>query len=281
MSTEGLPDFEAPPVVETVLAVRYRDIPNLDAPRLIKFWGDHLSAELPEIEERPPYDAPVEQFGPDMGTSPLALRIGSSVPSPRFFCSNGNDLVQLQQDWFAYNWRKTSDNPSYTRYEKGRTKFEHWLEDLARYVDSTFGTALVPTQCEVTYINHVALTDEDLGLGPFGAVLRNIQPRSGNFLPLPEMSRHASTYLISEDGQSPIGRLHVAVERAWTGDERQPIVLLSLTARGAPRGEGLSSVLEFLDLGRRWIVKGFTDMTTTEFHQRWGASTSRRQHDID
>lgn len=272
MSTEGLPDFEAPPVVETVLAVRYRDVPGLDAPRLVKFWDDCLSADLPTIEERPPYEAPVEQFGQESGTSPVALRIGGSIPSPRFFCSSGNDLIQLQQDWFAYNWRKTPENPDYTRYEKGRAKFERWMTDLSSFVQETFGAELVPTQCEVTYINHIALTADDLAWGPFGAVLRDIQPRSGAFLPLPETSRHVSAYVIPSDEGSPMGRLHVAVDRAWAGEERGPIVLLSLTARGAPRTSELSSVLEFLDLGRRWVVKGFVDMTTASFHQRWGLS---------
>lgn len=280
MSAEGLPDFEAPPVVETVLAVRYRDVPGLDAPRLVKFWDDCLSADLPMIEERPPYDAPVEQFGPDSGTSPVGVRIGASVISPRFFCSSGNDLVQLQQDWFAYNWRKTPENPDYTRYEKGRAKFERWLEDLGSYVHEVLAAPLVPTQCEVTYINHVALTDDDLASGPFGSVLRDIQPHSGCFLPVPETSRHASTYVITDDDESPIGRLHVAVDRAWTGDEHRPIVFLSLTARGAPRGSEISSVLEFLDLGRQWVVKGFVDMTTDAFHRRWGLSPRSRQHDV-
>lgn len=272
MSTEGLPDFEAPPVIETVLAVRYRDVPGLDAPRLVKFWDECLAADLPTIEERPPYEAPVEQFGQESGTSPVALRIGGSIPSPRFFCSSGNDLIQLQQDWFAYNWRKTPENPDYTRYEKGRAKFERWMTDLSSFVQETFGAELVPTQCEVTYINHIALTADDLAWGPFGAVLRDIQPRSGAFLPLPETSRHVSAYVIPSDEGSPMGRLHVAVDRAWAGEERGPIVLLSLTARGAPRTSELSSVLEFLDLGRRWVVKGFVDMTTASFHQRWGLS---------
>ncbi len=272
MSAEGLPDFEAPPVVETVLAVRFRDVPGLDAPRLVKFWDDYLSTDLPMIEERSPYDAPVEQFGQDSGTSAVALRIGASGPSPRFFCSSGNDLVQLQQDWFAYNWRKTSEKPDYTCYEKGRAKFGRWLTEFGSHIRETLGAELVPTQCEVTYINHIPLEDEDLALGPFGAVLRDIQPRSGAFLPLPETSRHASAYVIPDDEGSPLGRLHVAVDRAWAGEQRQPIVLLSLTARGAPRATEISSVLEFLDLGRRWVVKGFVDMTTASFHQRWGLS---------
>jgi len=271
MSTEGLPDFEAPPVVETVLAVRFRDVPGLDAPRLVKFWDDCLSTDLPVIEERPPYDAPVEQFGQDSGTSAVALRIGASVASPRLFCSSGSDLVQLQQDWFAYNWRKTPEKPDYTRYEKGRAKFERWLTEFGFYVrESLGGAGLVPTQCEVTYINHIPLTVEDLDGGPFGAVLRDVQPRYGAFLPSPETSRHASAYVIPGTEGSPVGRRHVAVDRAGAGEERQPIVLLSLTARGAPRGSEVSAVLEFLDLGRRWIVKGFLDMTTAEFHRRWG-----------
>lgn len=86
--------------------------------------------------------------------------------------------------------------------------------------------------------------------------------------------------MIPGDEGSPVGRLHVAVDRAWAGEERRPIVLLSLTARGAPQAGDIPSALEFLDLGRQWVVKGFTDLTTDTFHRRWGLSPNRRHHDF-
>jgi hypothetical protein len=44
---------------------------------------------------------------------------------------------------------------------------------------------------------------------------------------------------------------------------------LTLTARGAPIGAGVAGALEFLDLGRRWIVRGFADLTTERMHIAW------------
>jgi hypothetical protein len=44
----------------------------------------------------------------------------------------------------------------------------------------------------------------------------------------------------------------------------------TLTARGQPLGTGLAGVLEFLDLGREWIVTGFDELTTPEMHRLWG-----------
>ena len=86
--------------------------------------------------------------------------------------------------------------------------------------------------------------------------------------------------MILDDEGSPLGRLHMAADLAWAGEERRPIVLLNLTARGAPRAGDIPSALEFLDVGRYWVVKGFTDLTTDTFHRRWGFPRTGGNHDF-
>jgi hypothetical protein len=46
--------------------------------------------------------------------------------------------------------------------------------------------------------------------------------------------------------------------------------LLTLTARGRPGSDGIPGVLQFLDVGREWIVRGFTSITTATMHKIWG-----------
>ncbi len=266
---DGLPDFEKPPVVETVLSVQFREVKGLDTALLIKYWRDYLEAELPTIEERSRYEPPIEQFGPNRGTSTVDFQIGAPPTSPRLFCSGSNHLVQLQVDWFAYNWRKVADSPEYARYEKGRAKFESWISKFETFLQSSLNGSFIPTQCEVSYINHILLTQDDIIEGPFGTVFKSIQPRAGEFLPDPENARYIANYLINGEDR-PAGRLHITADQASIGEDLQPILLLSLTARGLPISPDLAGVLGFLDIGRRWVVKGFVDLTSSLLHQRWG-----------
>ena len=66
------------------------------------------------------------------------------------------------------------------------------------------------------------------------------------------------------------GRLYVAfipVIRARDGKE---VLQMTLTARGAPKSSSDEDVFGWLDLGRKWIVRGFADFTTAEMHNIWG-----------
>lgn len=101
-----LPEFDDPPVVETVLSVQFRELPKLGVAQIIRFWERELAAELPEVEQQPPYNIPIERFGDEFDGGPVRLAIAQDFPSPRFWFSSGSDLVQIQPDWFAYNWRK-------------------------------------------------------------------------------------------------------------------------------------------------------------------------------
>ena len=273
--SHGLPDFENPPVVETVLSVSFRKIPALHTAMLVKFWNECLSTELPKIEEHPPYSPSIEVFGSPSGSYTVDLDISRSFPSPRFFCSSANHLVQLQVDWFAYNWRKTSENPEYSRYEKGRDKFKLWLQEFQSFLKESLDVPnLEPTQCEVTYVNHIELTPDDLKVSPFGRVLQDINPTTGKFLPAPETARYGASYIIDE-GSGPLGRLHLNAEHVVIGEESKTVLFLNLTARGKPLSSDLEGTLGFIDIGRKWIVRGFVDITTSLLHQRWGLATTQ------
>jgi uncharacterized protein (TIGR04255 family) len=263
-----LPDFDAPPVVETVLSVHFRPIGRLTGARIGQFWQRHLVDELPDAEERPPYEAPVERFGADAPTVALELTIGAPTKSRSWFSSDST-VLQLQQDWIAYNWRKTPQSPTYVHYETGREKFAAWLRLLDEYCARELGDAILPNQCEVTYVNRVALTDVDRSRGPFGSVLADVSPGARDYVPAPESASYSAAYAMHESDDNIRGRLHVTARSALDLPDREPIVLLNLTARGRPLEPTIDAALRFCDVGRRWIVRGFKDLTTSEMHERW------------
>lgn len=268
LTASSYPDFERPPVVETVLSVRFREISKLVGARVGQFWERHLAADLPQAEERPPYQAPMERTAADDALV-LQLQLSEGPPMSRTWLLGGNSMVQIQSDWFAYNWRRTPSEPDYIRYPAARERFGAWLEALNGFVVAELERPLVPTQCEVTYVNHIELEADDLAVGPLGDVLRGWAPTEGEFLPTPVQGEASASYPIRSATNEVVGRLHLNAE-SISSAQRGSAMRLVLTARGRPLGEGIAGALSFCDLGREWVVKGFKDSTTQHMWDRWG-----------
>ena len=254
--------------METVLGVSFLEVPQLTSTQIVRFWSQYLVSELPDDEERAPYNVPVERFPPLPPDGGFSVRMHTEPPSPRFLFSSGNRLAQIQSDWFAYNWRKTTARPDYERYEAGRARFASYLAQFRDFLLGELEATLQPVQCEITYVNHVTVPGLVSGEGPLGTVLRDVQPGGGEYLPQPHFAEFASRYDVQADGVR--GRLHVSARTAVDHESDAPRVVLTLTVRGAPDSDDISGVLRFLDCGREWIVRGFTDLTTTQMHKRWG-----------
>ena len=267
-----LPDFADPPVVETVLGVSFLEVPQLTSTQIVRFWGQHLADDLPSDTERAPYNVPVERFPAAPPREELSVRLRVEPPPTRFMFSTENHLVQIQSDWFAYNWRKTPDQPAYERYEAGRERFQTYLERFSAFLDGDLEARLQPVQCEVTYVNHIALPGPTAGAGPLGAILRDVNPTTGAYLPEPHDAEFSCRYDMHDD--DVVGRLHVSARTAVVDRDSEAVrVVLTLTARGTPPSGRLSGVLRFLDAGRVWIVRGFEDLTTPQMQERWGKKT--------
>lgn len=269
MSDIRLPDFADPPVVETVLGVSFLEVPRLTSSQIVRFWAQHLAETLPTDAERAPYNVPVERFPAPPPREEMSVSLRVEPPPTRFMFSEDNHLVQIQSDWFAYNWRKTPARPDYERYEAGRERFQSYLEQFSAFLEVDLEARLQPVQCEVTYVNHIALADSTEGTGPLGAVLRDVQPTAGAYLPEPHHAEFSSRYEMH--AEDVVGRLHVSARTA-AGDRGSDAlrVVLTLTARGAPPSGDLPGVLRFLDSGREWIVRGFEDLTTAQMREGWG-----------
>ena len=102
---------------------------------------------------------------------------------------------------------------------------------------------LVPNQCEVTYVNQIVLGKGWERHGQLGEVVTTWSNHySDTFLPEPEDVRLAVRYLIPDSAEKPIGRLLVDIEPAYRVVDSTPILVLQLTARGKPDGEGIDGV---------------------------------------
>jgi uncharacterized protein (TIGR04255 family) len=268
-----LPDFTAPPVAEVSLGVQFNSLERLQAPHLGLVWSEFKS-QFPVIEQQPPVEQAFETFAEKGGGIPaprLPFQLLSGVPVPRvlFINEQRTELLQVQRDHFYHNWRKAGEGDQYPRFEKMISTFEDGLQRLNSLISAEGLGTIVPNQCEVTYINHVPVNAEKSTYQVLEELLGSwLDPPSLGDLGEPEDVRVLLRYVIREEG-TPVGRLLVSAEPAWKLNGSY-VIQLALTARGKPRSENCSGVVDFLHLGRLHIVRSFNALTTKEMHKVWG-----------
>jgi uncharacterized protein (TIGR04255 family) len=265
----ALPDFDRPPVNEVVLSAGFLDVPGLHAGQLGRYW-DAIRDEFPNGEEQAPYDLPIEPLDPFAVTEPSAELV-TAYPPPRLWLRSvdGEQLIQVQRNWFAFNWRRQGpeETSPYPRYPAVEERFTTQFRRLVDFIEAEGLGDVMTTQCEVTYINHIELPGP--GFAGTETVLTMGGLRTSAFLPPTQRVRLDAAFTMTRDDQ-PYGRLHVSAQPALRRSDNRPILMLNLTARGYPVGDGEDGVVNFLRLGREWVVRGFADVTTPEMHERWG-----------
>jgi uncharacterized protein (TIGR04255 family) len=269
----GLPEYETPPVVEVGLSVAFSSLPTLTAAQLARFWQEHLP-EFPRTEDQGYFQPPPELFGPARLFAAFPP-IQFGAPPPRIWALNdeGTSVVQLQRDWIGLNWRRLDtvqpgEAPSpYPTYKVLGPQFIALYERFRAWIErSGLGTA-IPTQCEVTYVNHILIEEPLRGLGDFSALLsfwREHWPVG--FLPTPEDGRLECNWVMVEGR----GRLHLSLLPAVRVTDGRAMFILTLTARGTPEAQDLAGVRGFLDDGHEWIVRGFQDLIHPDLRALWG-----------
>ncbi len=263
--SQSIVEFRRPPIVEVVAGVAIDGLGDDAGPLLSAFWVSELRGEFPDLQQQPPYSSPTETFPIGSGAAGVELAFGFT-PNTRLWAARegGGELIQLQRDWFACNWRKVQPNSEYDRWPQRLKSFSNWFSRLERYLE----IPLKIRQCEVSYINHIRPGRVWERHADFHRIF-NVSLGPGTDYPLEQMSAQAQ-FILGEEASDPRGRLYARVMPAFERDGRTPLYVFELTARGAPEGNGLDGELSFLDRGREAIVKSFIALTTEAMHQEWG-----------
>lgn len=269
----GSPTFGKPPVVEVSLAVSYEPLDGMGTFQIAQLHhGRYAAAGFTKIEEKPPFAMPVERFGRKARMPDIRFELLETPPPPRmwFLNDSGTELVQMQRDFFARNWRRADTDPEYRRYPSVRGPFQEDLAFLASFVEDTGLGSIKPVQCELTYVNEIRPVESVWSdHGDLSSVVRIWSDDEARaFLPKPEEARFEVSYLLDREGE-PFGRLRVSLQPAFTVADDEPVFILNLTARGQPLSGDLDGVLGFMDVGHTWIVRAFESVTTTEMHDVW------------
>lgn len=267
-----LPDYENPPVVEVALVVRFEPLPRLTGPQLGHFWTT-LGEEFPRAEEAPSLPPQLERFDEPAGFQRVFFEFGTQPIPPRvlFVDRTESQVVQVQKDLFGLNWKKAGETP-YPRYEVLRQGFERRLDAFIGFLRERGIGEVSPLQCEITYVNVLTVLDSDVPFGRLPDALAFLRQPAPELKILREVDDFNLSFRYGFHGgpNESNGRLYLQVSpHALTTSGERPTYLLTLTAKGRPPTRDKVGILSFLDVGREWIVRGFTEATTDRMHREW------------
>lgn len=258
----NLPDFELPPLNEVVVGIQFNTPKGYQQIYAGNVW-ELFKTDFPKVEEREPLTPTFETFGlPSKGIH-FDVMAGPIHDRFWFLRQDGSELIQFQQDRLLHNWRKVGDKENeYPRFEGMMGRFSNEVERLEQYFNELFSQSLLISQCEISYINHI----------PFEIDNRQ---KSSDWVRVvdfggcePEDFSLSFREIIRDDDGQPQGRLTCDF-KVGIKQNGQRVIVMTLTARGAPKEPTKESAFEFITMGRSLIVSRFTDLTTEMAHEQW------------
>jgi uncharacterized protein (TIGR04255 family) len=262
-----LPKFNKPPLIEMVVGVEFADLSGLIIPHFGLFWAQ-IQNKYPLCAVKEPALSRLEIFE---GQAKQEIKLNFPILGPppvRCWYMNTQQtwLLQLQQDRFIQNWRKTASDPTYLHYSHALSRFEKEFQRFQEFIKKQNIGALDIRQCEISYVNHIELGGEaGAPLEPAEIFPYLSAEKPGGFLPNPEGITLNTSYVIPENR----GRLYINVQTVIRHSDAKEILQTTVTSKVIPLSQDHSEILNALDLGHEWAVRGFTEFTSDKMHRLW------------
>ncbi len=264
--TKPLPDYDRPPVVETVLGVQFEPLPKMCNAHLGAFWKT-LPAEWDSVQDAPLIEPQFESFTDVPNWGAIKFKLSRDLSSRVQVRNAEKDrMLQLQNGRFLVNWLGHGGK-RYPRYRQVRKAFDTELDRFSSFVSDAGLGEVRPNQWEVTYVNRI----------PKGTVWES--PDDWHFFrPLREFASPNQIRLESFGGEWHFeiidrqGRLHVQFRHVRAKDaSTAEAIILNLTARGAVgTDENQLSLSDGFDLGHEIIVTNFRALMSDTANKYWG-----------
>jgi len=270
----SLPEFDRPPVVEVAISLQFKVLEGLRAPHLGLLWSIFRKEGYTRVEEHGELEPAFEDL---QATSipTVGIRVQTfddAPPPPRVWFLNEahNELIQIQRDRLVINWRAGAQSEPYPRYTHIIKRFHSALASFKGFTASEKLGEIFPTQCEVTYVNHILSGAGWSTHGELDSLVTTWQSRySDEYLGTPEDVGFKARYRMGDESGNVLGRLHIILQPAYRSIDGVPIYVMNLTARGKPEPANLDGVSRLFDFEHQWIVRGFTSVTTKGMHELW------------
>lgn len=250
--TATLPSYKNPPINEVVCGVLFQTPENLRIPHIGLLW-DKFRQEYPIIQ----HAVPIAGAKSEIPIDPV-----TALPMQRVWFINKADdqLIQFQFDRFYFNWRRKKNG--YPRYSHVINNFQSAEDNLENFFKEFDLGELKPTGYELSYINHIPKGQGWNTLDDLSRVFTDFvwNDKIGRFLPNPVDIAWQTAFPLPEAK----GQLTVSLKQATRVDDKIPLLLLELTARGIDESKNTKALRKWFDLARAWIVRGFADLTSSE-----------------
>jgi len=260
------PSFKNPPVIEVICGIQFQTLALMQAPHLGLFW-QQVRRKFPRTHSVPPIGNPVDLSGNQPVEVVLQLG-GVALPRVWFLTSDESALIQVQQDRFLYNWKQVAPHRPYPRYPAVVNEFRTLFQRFVAFTKKNELGEIVPTQLELTYVNHIPPEHGWSSLSEVGQFFPDFLWRGdARYLPVPEALNWKTQFIMSEEG-----RLHASLQSARRRDDPQKELLrFDLTARGLPAKFSDAHIRRWYDKANEWIVDGFIDLTAKPIQETvWG-----------
>lgn len=260
--THPLPEFDKPPVIETVIGAQFEPIALTNA-LAGWYWKSVLESEWNSANQVPSINDVFEKFGAEREyRSTHQLRVSSHPTHDRLQISrNDNErLIQVQPSRFVYNWKKAADS-LYPTYKILLPEFEQRFSEFVEFVVMNGLGDIKLNQWEITYVNHIRKGTLWQSVSDWTKLI----PALEQLLSSPRADGFAS--LLQEEIGQQNGRLHTEIKLGKSKTSEDELLLLQFTARG-PITDNVDLRVG-CDLGHSEIVKAFDRMTSEYAHKHW------------
>jgi uncharacterized protein (TIGR04255 family) len=272
MEDSPLPEYESPPIIETVLGVQFVRLDGFTNAHLGAFWASLDRSEWPETSNAPSLEPQFERFEETAWASFGSRFTLTNDPSSRLQIRNAdrNRMIQVQSNRLHFNWLGKDGDP-YPSYEVVKDGFDRTYQMFAEFANKEGFGEIRPNQWEITYVNHIlrgTVWQTPADWSRFFCLLGDVP---GGSDVVAEGFAGRWRFVIPEKK----GRLHVEWQQGAKDVEdgdKQQMVRLTFTARG-PVSDDEREQVTFstgLDLGREAIVRSFKRFMSDEANRRWG-----------
>jgi uncharacterized protein (TIGR04255 family) len=238
---------------------------------------DLFRERFPEWERQPAFTG-YQPFPPrngPMGTHmgmPIMMMGAPAQPTRFWFLSEaGSDLLQIQENFIARNWRKFKspfeDPMPYPGYDVLRRDFEQLVESLRNYTETQDRLMPGPVMCELLYDNMIPL------LGPDGARLKTSEATTAiREFSKPVTNFNAGWFENIADGDPSDGATDFQVALQVVGAPVSsgaiaPHLKLMFVARSSQ--QSWDAVFQFLDDAHSHVRKRLVELTTESVRALW------------
>lgn len=263
--SKPMPQFDAPPVVETVLGVQFKPLAQFSEAHVGWYWKNFLPNEWPVVRSAPRLEDQFETDQKQWVSPGIKFRASELPDRVQLIRRDEERMIQVQDSRFILNWRKKAG--AYPSFRVLQPEFFEVFDRFNAFVKDAELGVLDINQWEITYVNHVGYGALWNSLSDWQSVI------PGFYLP-----PHVFDTQLAEsfggvwhhtlgDGR---GRLHITIRHVKVGSsEGSEVLEINLTARGPVSDEPGFDFRSGFELGHESIVRTFAEMTSPESHRHW------------